>query len=122
MNLFKFFCWTDQLIGQSDNNIFFLTEGEDYRIEIQALKKSWEESIKEPVQNLTFSQWQEMGYDRNSKMVDPLFVDPANDDYRLKPESPALKLGFVPIDISKIGIRTRNKDKSFVSEILSQNH
>jgi len=38
-------------------------------------------------------------------MADPLFVDPAHDDYRLKPESPALKLGFVPIDVDEIGLR-----------------
>ena len=33
------------------------------------------------------------------------FVDPANGDFRLRPDSPALKLGFVPIDLSKIGLR-----------------
>ncbi len=45
------------------------------------------------------------GADAHSLAVDPLFVDPANGDFRLKPGSPALKLGFVPIDISKIGLR-----------------
>ena len=37
--------------------------------------------------------------------TDPLFVDADNGDYRLKPDSPALKLGFQPIDISRIGVR-----------------
>jgi hypothetical protein len=32
-----------------------------------------------------------------------LFVDPDNDDYGLKPESPAFKLGFKPIPVDKIG-------------------
>ncbi len=32
-------------------------------------------------------------------------VDAANDDYRLKPESPAFKLGFKPILVEKIGPR-----------------
>ena len=36
-------------------------------------------------------------------MADPLFVDPDKDDYRLKPDSPALKLGFQPIPVDKIG-------------------
>ena len=36
-------------------------------------------------------------------MGDPLFVDRDKDDYRLRPESPALKLGFQPIPIEKIG-------------------
>jgi hypothetical protein len=30
-------------------------------------------------------------------------VDPAQDDYRLKPESPAWKLGFQKIPVEKIG-------------------
>lgn len=34
---------------------------------------------------------------------DPKFVDPEHQDFRLQPDSPALKLGFVPIPIEKIG-------------------
>ncbi len=45
------------------------------------------------------------GVDARSRAVDPLFVDPANGDFRLRPDSPALKLGFVPIDVSRIGLR-----------------
>ena len=45
------------------------------------------------------------GVDQNSRAVDPLFVDPANGDFRFKPESPALEMGIVPIDVSKIGLR-----------------
>jgi hypothetical protein len=47
------------------------------------------------------------GYEMHSRIADPLFVDPAKDDYRLKPGSPALGLGFQPIDIIKIGPRVR---------------
>jgi hypothetical protein len=48
------------------------------------------------------------GVDAHSLAVDPLFVDPENGDFRLKPESPALKMGFVPIDVSKAGLRNDN--------------
>jgi len=44
-------------------------------------------------------------YDANSLIADPLFTNAAAGDYRLKPESPALKLGFIPIPVEKIGIR-----------------
>lgn len=45
------------------------------------------------------------GIESNGLAADPLFVDPANGDFRFKPDSPALKMGIVPIDISKIGLR-----------------
>lgn len=52
----------------------------------------------------SLAQWQARGHDRNSRIADPLFVDPARFDFRLRPESPAFKLGFEPIDTSKIGL------------------
>lgn len=54
----------------------------------------------------TMDEWQSwlaLGMDKNSKVADPLFVNAAKDDYRLKPESPAFKLGFKPIPVEKIG-------------------
>jgi len=46
------------------------------------------------------------GVDTHSLAVDPLFMDPENGDFRLKPNSPALKLGFVPFDMSRVGLRS----------------
>ncbi|WP_231615631.1 DUF4886 domain-containing protein [Novipirellula artificiosorum] len=50
-----------------------------------------------------FEAWQADGMDKHSVVADPLFVDAANRDYRLHPDSPALKLGFQPIPFEKIG-------------------
>ncbi len=47
---------------------------------------------------------QQDGVDAHSLAVDPLFVDPAKGDFRLQPDSPALQLGIVPIDLSKVGL------------------
>ncbi|NSW58348.1 MAG: right-handed parallel beta-helix repeat-containing protein [Armatimonadetes bacterium] len=43
------------------------------------------------------------GLDLNSVVADPLFVDPENGDFTLRPESPALKMGFEQIPQDKIG-------------------
>ncbi|TWU44198.1 hypothetical protein Q31b_17340 [Novipirellula aureliae] len=53
----------------------------------------------------TLKKLQSDGGDTNSQAVDPMFVDPENGDFRFRPDSPALKMGIVPIDLSKIGLR-----------------
>ncbi|NCP28925.1 MAG: hypothetical protein COZ06_32795 [Armatimonadetes bacterium CG_4_10_14_3_um_filter_66_18] len=47
--------------------------------------------------------WLKRGQDQGSEVADPQFVDPAKGDYRLKPTSPAFRLGFKAIDLSTIG-------------------
>jgi hypothetical protein len=47
--------------------------------------------------------WQTGERDKGSVVADPRFVDPANDDYRLQPDSPAFALGFQPIPVECIG-------------------
>ena len=58
--------------------------------------------------NQMLEKQQRDGIDTHSLAVDPLFVDPANGDFRLRPDSPALKLGFVPIDLTAIGLAHEN--------------
>ncbi len=52
---------------------------------------------------LSFNQWCALGRDRNSLLTDPLFVCPAKFDFRLKPDSPAAKVGFQPFDTAAAG-------------------
>jgi parallel beta-helix repeat protein len=54
---------------------------------------------------LDWNAWRAKGYDEHSVLADPLFVDVAHDDFTLRPESPALKLGFKQIDLSRLGLR-----------------
>ena len=53
----------------------------------------------------TWEAWRKRGKDVHSLYVDPQFMDVAKFDFRLKPTSPALKLGFRPIDMSTVGPR-----------------
>ncbi len=52
--------------------------------------------------------WQAKGQDTDSVIADPMFVDPEHGDFTLKAGSPAEKIGFVPIDTSKIGRLTKS--------------
>jgi hypothetical protein len=57
--------------------------------------------------NGSLGQWCNLlggGFDQHSIIADPRFVDPANHNYHLQPDSPALALGFKDIDTSNIGL------------------
>jgi len=66
----------------------------------------WDASGQAPTfpGGLTFSEWQQKGQDTHSLVADPKFADPANYDFRLQPDSPAVKLGFKPIDTTSVGL------------------
>ena len=53
----------------------------------------------------TLQEWRGRGHDLHSTIADPLFVAPEKYDFRLLPDSPALRLGFKPIDLSEVGVR-----------------
>jgi hypothetical protein len=51
----------------------------------------------------TLGQWRERGHDRDSMIIDPLFVAPQRNDFEIKLDSPARKIGFQPISLSNVG-------------------
>jgi hypothetical protein len=54
---------------------------------------------------LSLDQWrQQQKHDEHSIIADPGFVDVKNLDFHLKPDSPALKLGFEPFDYAQAGV------------------
>lgn len=60
-------------------------------------------ALREAVPMDEWEAWQALGLDRHSQVADPRFVDPARDDYRLQPDSPAFGLGFKAIPVGRIG-------------------
>jgi hypothetical protein len=52
----------------------------------------------------TLEQWRAMGYDQHSICADPMFMDAEKGDYRVRPESPAMQLGFKNFDLSQVGL------------------
>ena len=59
--------------------------------------------LEEVLPTSEWEAWQQAGGDVHSIVADPMFVDAEHGDFRLKPESPALKQGFEPIPLDKIG-------------------
>ncbi len=52
----------------------------------------------------SLAEWQQTGYDVHSVIADPGFADIENRNFTLTEESPAVKLGFQPIDLSSVGL------------------
>jgi len=48
--------------------------------------------------------WAGQGREQGTMIADPLFVDAAHNDFRLKTNSPVFGLGFVPFDFGKAGV------------------
>jgi parallel beta-helix repeat protein len=53
----------------------------------------------------SLEKWRERGHDAHSVIVDPLFVAPHSNDFRLRAGSPALRVGFHELDIRGVGPR-----------------
>ena len=91
--------WTNRVLAECDRNVIFSTAQEGIHFE-------YYEDV-EGFSRIPFSHWLKWGNDKDYVLSDPLLVDAANEDFRLSPDSPALKLSFQPIDMSKI--RMTNK-------------
>ncbi len=52
----------------------------------------------------SFDEWKKRGEDTDSIIADPRFRDPAHGDFTIPADSPAIALGFVPIDGRGIGL------------------
>ena len=94
-------------------NIFYLTQGDLFSSDAGRTdtQSKWDYNLYwrtdgQPMlfYEEEFSRWQAKGLDRHGRVADPGFVDAAHGDFRLKPGSPALELGFRPIDASKCGL------------------
>eukprot|EP01050_Picozoa_sp_SAG11_P026265 SAG11_NODE_6228_length_1358_cov_1.957903_2_plen_245_part_00 len=53
--------------------------------------------------NESLAHWRALGFDESSVVADPLFVDVARYDFRLRSDSPALALGICSVNVSLCG-------------------
>ena len=80
---------TDEVQADFSNNLWWRADEEGNPLPVDFKGKPHEEWAKKDV---------------GSIVADPKFVDPKNRDFRLQEDSPALKLGFVPFDFSRVGV------------------
>lgn len=71
---------------QTDNNLYWCTEDPNWGLDNILLQR------------------EKFGLEMNTQVADPMFVDLEKGDLRLRPESPAWKMGFVETDMSKVGL------------------
>jgi parallel beta-helix repeat protein len=90
--------WTERTIADSNYNLIY--HGGNQPIALEDRRR-----LEEREKILSLAQWKSLGYEADSIFADPLFVDAEHDNYRLKADSPAFRLGFVPIDTDSIGPR-----------------
>jgi hypothetical protein len=82
----------DMSRGNVDYNLYYSTEAPNSEIPLKGLR--------------------EAGHEKNGFYGDPMFVDWKKGDFRLKPESPALKMGIKSIDVREAGL-TEDYPKKF---------
>ncbi len=101
--------------GKLTRNIFYLTDSTNSSYYTGGDQPSWLKdnevdynlyfnAVNPGHAEISLASYQELGVDQNSIAADPLFIDPEDGDFRLQAESPALRLGFKPINSKKIGL------------------
>ncbi|MDY0169870.1 MAG: right-handed parallel beta-helix repeat-containing protein [Thermoguttaceae bacterium] len=101
----------DHLSFTLENNIVYFDSGQLLagrwnQIQHATRKNCFWHAGGEPVEFLgkPLAEWQEQGHEEGSVVADPKFADPANRNFHLAPDSPALALGFKPFDSTKAGV------------------
>jgi hypothetical protein len=101
----------DHLSFTLENNIVYwdsgvLLSGPWDKVRHESRKNCYWEATGQPVDfaGNSLDAWQDKGHEQGSIVADPKFVAAQEGDFRLAPDSPALKLGFQPFDCHKAGV------------------
>ncbi len=89
--------WLEEI----DRNCFFSRSG---RFTARVSQFRGEDGPERGVLRYDLEEWRSLGFDRHSVFADPLFVDPARNDFRVRPGSPALRVGFKNFEMGLWGI------------------
>jgi parallel beta-helix repeat protein len=109
-------CYLCNIVYWSEGDLFTRTELDDFETVFDHNLYCRTDGNEIDFAGHSFDQWKRLRprhiryvrpdpIDANALVADPLFADPENGDFSLPPESPALQLGFRPIDVSGVGPR-----------------
>ncbi|UMB53324.1 right-handed parallel beta-helix repeat-containing protein [Lutibacter sp. A64] len=95
----------NQVIANINNNIYWNSKENKYNFN-----------------ELTFKDWQNKGFDKQSFLIDPNFKDPINADFRFKDKKSYKKINFIPFDIFKPGVYGDKEwlEKAELSEFITK--
>ena len=89
-------------LSELDYNLYYNNIGKFIgRVSRYGIHKNMKRVTKE----YTMDEWRKLGFDRNSVFADPLFVNSATGDFRLRESSPALNLGIKNLSLDEVGLR-----------------
>jgi len=102
----------EHLSDTIENNIVYWKEGVAFGYNADRAKVIYRNNLwfneggEATFSGKSYEEWRkETGKDVGGKVADPLFVDPDANDFHLKPNSPALKMGFKPFEYLEAGAR-----------------
>lgn len=85
--------WSNTMLGQSDRNLYWQVQGPNAFVGNKTTPRG------------PLKTWQAAGFDKNSMVADPQFMNPTQDVYQPANASPARQLGFESIPLEKIGLQ-----------------
>ena len=77
----------DNVIATINHNIYWNLKGKEYDFN-----------------GLSFKAWQNKGFDKQSFLIDPNFINPLDTDFSFKNKKSYKKINFIPFETSKSGV------------------
>jgi hypothetical protein len=100
-SLLGYSAWRNGVKVKFNHNLYWRADGQPFDFAGQ----SWE-------------AWRAAGNDEGSLVADPMFVDAVHRDFRLRPGSPAEKIGFKPFDFSQAGVYGESAWKQLAASLV----
>jgi parallel beta-helix repeat protein len=102
--------WNEHRFADFDQNLYWLPSRDANTLRWTELRWGDERKHRRPTdQEISHVEglWRSGSkqFDRHSLFADPLFADSKCRDYRLQPQSPALRLGCESIEVNRIGLK-----------------